>query len=212
MNRPSQRIDIQLLESGLALLPETGCSGLSVRRLVEHAKVNLGMFHYHFKNKDNFINAVLQRMYEEMFSALTTEIDPGRSPVDNLRATLTVLSGFAVRHRKLLSMLMAEAMQGEALALNFLRANLPRHIGVIARLLAQGQAAGVIVDMPVPQLLPFVLGGVGAPLIAGGAIERMGAAPPGMAENALFSPAALELRVSLALRAIVIDTAQGPRS
>lgn len=212
MNRPSQRIDLQLIESGMTLLPDTGCAGLSVRRLVEHANVNLGMFHYHFKNKDNFIRAVLQRMYEEMFAALTMEIDPARSPVDNLRATLSVLSGFAARHRKLLSMLVAEAMQGEALPIAFLRENLPRHIGVIAGLIAQGQAGGAIVDVPVPHLLPFVLGSIGGPLFAGAAIERMGAAPPGMVESALLSPQALDLRISLALRAIVIDTPEGKPS
>ena len=178
MNRPSQRIDLQLIESGMALLPDTGCAGLSVRKLVEHANVNLGMFHYHFKNKDNFIRAVLQRIYEEMFAALTVEIDPARGPVDNLRAALTVLTAFGYRHRKLLSALVSEAMGGEALPAAFLRENLPRHIAVVARLLAEGQAAGSIVPAPLPHLLPFILGGVGGPLFAGGAIERLGAAPP----------------------------------
>ena len=50
MARPSQNVDQRLLEAGLALLPQTGCAGLSVRRLADHAGVNLGMFHYHFKN------------------------------------------------------------------------------------------------------------------------------------------------------------------
>lgn len=208
MNRPSQRIDIQLIESGMALLPDTGCSGLSVRRLVEHANVNLGMFHYHFKNKDNFIQIVLQRIYEEMFAALGMEIDPARSPVDKLRAAMTVLTAFGTRHRKLLSTLAAEAMQGEALSAAFLRQNLPRHIGIIARLVVEGQAAGVFVQAPLPHLLPFLLGGVGLPPILGGAIERMGAAPPGMVEH-MLSPAALELRISLALRAIVIVNPEG---
>lgn len=45
MARPSQNIDCALLDAGLALLPVTGCSGLSVRRLTEQAGVNLGMFH-----------------------------------------------------------------------------------------------------------------------------------------------------------------------
>jgi TetR/AcrR family transcriptional regulator, transcriptional repressor for nem operon len=208
MNRPSQRIDLQLIESGMALLPDTGCTGLSVRRLVEHANVNLGMFHYHFKNKDNFIREVLQRFYEEMFSALNMEIDQTHGPVDSLRAALTVLCAFGTRHRKLLSTLLAESMQGEALVSAFLRENLPRHIAIIARLLMEGQAAGVFVQAPLPHLLPFLLGGVGMPPILGGAIERMGAAPRGMVEH-MLSPAALELRINLALRAIVIVNPEG---
>ena len=85
MPRPSQNVDQRLLDAGLELLPLTGCAGLSVRRLTEHAGVNLGMFHYHFKSKDNFIRAVLQRTYEAMFSALTLEVDATATPLHNLR-------------------------------------------------------------------------------------------------------------------------------
>lgn len=208
MNRPSQRVDLQLIESGMALLPETGCTGLSVRKLVEHANVNLGMFHYHFKNKDNFIRVVLQRVYEEMFAALTVEVDPARGAVDNLRASLAVLTTFGHRHRKLLSTLVIEALGGGPLAAAFLRENLPRHIAVIAHLLTEGQAAGAIVPAPVPHLLPFIVGAIGGPLFAGGAIERVASAAPGPVEYMLLSPAARELRIELALRAIVIAPTQ----
>ena len=64
MPRPSQNVDQLLIDAGLELLPETGCAGLSVRKLTEHAGVNLGMFHYHFRNKDNFVRTLLQRTYE----------------------------------------------------------------------------------------------------------------------------------------------------
>ena len=39
MPRPSQQIDQALLASGRTLLPQTGCAGLSVRALAEHAAV-----------------------------------------------------------------------------------------------------------------------------------------------------------------------------
>jgi AcrR family transcriptional regulator len=35
----------------MALLPQTGCAGLSVRKVAERAGINLGMFHYHFKSR-----------------------------------------------------------------------------------------------------------------------------------------------------------------
>ena len=61
MPRPSQNIDEALLRSGLALLPRLGCSGLSVRRVAEHAGVNPAMFHYHFQSKAVFLRSVLQQ-------------------------------------------------------------------------------------------------------------------------------------------------------
>lgn len=208
MSRPSQKIDDQLIAAGIALLPETGCAGLSVRKLVEHAGVNLGMFHYHFKNKDNFIRVVLQRLYEGMFSELQLQAAAGPDPIDSLRAAVTVLAGFAREHRAMLVMLVSEAMQGEPLSQQFLRENLPRHIGVIAALLARGQAEGRIVDVPVPQLLPFMLGAIAVPVLVGGAVERHGALPPAvaaMAQAALLSPQALSVRIALALRAITVS-------
>jgi AcrR family transcriptional regulator len=208
MSRPSQNIDDQLIASGMALLPDTGCAGLSVRKLVEHAGVNLGMFHYHFKNKDNFIRVVLQRLYEGMFADLQLQAEAGPDPIDSLRAAIAVLAGFAHQQRAMLLMLVSEAMQGEPLSQQFLRANLPRHLGVIARLVMRGQAAGRIVDVPVPQLLPFMIGAIVGPVIAGGAIERQAALPPEMAllaQAVLLSEPALALRIDLALRAITVS-------
>ncbi|UUZ56533.1 hypothetical protein LP419_16105 [Massilia sp. H-1] len=59
--------------------------------------VNLGMFHYHFKNKDNFIRAVLQRLYEAMFADLQLQADAGADALSGLRAAFTVLGGFRAR-------------------------------------------------------------------------------------------------------------------
>jgi TetR/AcrR family transcriptional regulator, transcriptional repressor for nem operon len=205
MSRPSQQIDELLIASGIALLPETGCAALSVRKLTEHAGVNLGMFHYHFKNKDNFIRAVLQRMYEGMFADLELHTHAGTNPIASLRAAVTVLGRFARTHRKLLLMLASEAMRGEQLPLQFLRENLPRHVAVLARLLGEGQADGSIVPIPIPMLLPFMAGGIMGPLLAGGAVERNGVLPAelaALADMALLSEQALAQRIELVLRAI----------
>lgn len=203
MNRPSRQIDERLIEAGMALLPETGCAGLSVRQLTERAGVNLGMFHYHFRNKDNFIRIVLQRLYEEMFGALQLRIAPDAPALENLRGALRVLGGFALRHRALLVTLVAEAMRGEPLPAAFLRENLPRHVGVLAQLALQGQAEGAVAPLPVAQLLPFLFGSVAGPLLAGAAAERHGA--PQLVLQSLTTEAALFERIDLALRAITVE-------
>ncbi|MES2015191.1 MAG: TetR/AcrR family transcriptional regulator [Pseudomonadota bacterium] len=207
MNRPSKNIDDLLIAAAIVLLPDTGCAGLSVRKLVEHAGVNLGMFHYHFKNKDNFIRVVLARLYEEMFSDLQLNAEADGDVIDKLRATVTVLGGFARERRAMLMMLLSEASKGEPLSLQFLRENMPRHIAVIMRLVMRGQAEGRIVDVPVQHLLPFMIAGIAGPSFAGAAIERQAALPPefaALAHSALLSPQALAQRIELALRAIVV--------
>jgi AcrR family transcriptional regulator len=201
MVRPSQNIDQLLLDAGLALLPSTGCAGFSVRKLAQHAGVNLGMFHYHFKTKDNFIRAVLQRTYEEMFSALSLRVNPAHAPLDNLRDALGVLGQFASKNRHLLVRILADAMSGEALAADFLKANLPRHLAVIGSLIRQAQQEGSLVQAPVPQLIAFMAGSVAAPVLIGTAA---GASMAELAGRQLISPEAIAQRIDFALRGLAV--------
>ncbi len=208
MPRPSQNIDQALLDSGMALLPLHGCKGLAVRQVTEHAGVNLGMFHYHFKSKEVFIRAVLQRMYEAMFTELLLQVAAADSALDNLRAALKVLAHFTRLNSPLLSRLLADAIGGERVAVEFLQVSLPRHAQIVASLLIQAQKEGAVVAAPVPQLVAFLAGAVGAPIVLGGAAARL-AREPGKAAQAqawiaqhVMSDAAIEQRVGFAIRGI----------
>jgi AcrR family transcriptional regulator len=203
MPRPSQNVDQLLLDAGLALLPKTGCAGLSVRKLAEHAGVNLGMFHYHFKNKDTFIRAVLQRVYEEMFSALTLKVEPSRPVLDNLRAVVAALARFGREQHALLMRMAADAMAGEAAVAEFFRANLPRHVMVVAGLIGQAQREGLIVKAPAQEVVAFLFGAVGAPVLIGGAVQAH--APADMVatiQRHVLSDAAVARRIDYALRGL----------
>lgn len=211
MARPSQNVDQRLIEAGLELLPLTGCAGLSVRRLAEHAGVNLGMFHYHFKNKDTFIRAVLQHTYDVMFSALIVRVDPTQPPLINLRRALVVLARFGRTHRHLLVRIAADAMAGEALAAEFLRANLPRHVAVLVPLVQQLQRERTLVRMPPPQVIAFLAGAVGAPVIIGAAMQAVTSAAPvaALLERHVLSDAAIARRIDLALRGLAATEKKG---
>jgi AcrR family transcriptional regulator len=204
MVRPSNNLDQLLLDAGLALLPVTGCSGLSVRRLTEHAGVNLGMFHYHFKNKDNFIRAVLQRVYEEMFAELVLRVSQAHSPLENLRDALKVLAHFGRKNRLLLARIIADAIAGDRVPAQFLKTNLPRHIKVIATLVNDAQLAGSIVKDPLPELIAFLAGAVGAPILLGGALQpdMIGTEAAAAIERHVLSDQAISRRIELALRGL----------
>ncbi|MGY4830891.1 TetR/AcrR family transcriptional regulator [Sphaerotilaceae bacterium SBD11-9] len=211
MPRPSQNVDQLLLDAGLALLPQTGSAGLSVRKLTEHAGVNLGMFHYHFKNKENFIRAVLQRVYEDMFSALSLKVDAKRSPLENLRDALGMLARFGRDRRALLLRIAADAMAGEPLAAEFLRDNLPRHIAVILQLIAQAQARKLIVKAPPPTVIAFLFGAVGAPVLIGAAVQQQaGAAAVRAIDDHILSDEAIAQRIGFALRGIAVQPGATP--
>ena len=211
MARPSRNLDRALLAAGRALLPERGCAGLSVREVAEAAGVNLGMFHYHFRTREAFLRELLQSMYEEMFTQLTVKRDEAWGPVDNLRAALRFLGRFLRMNRPILARVMADALCGDAIAVDFLRRNMPRHLGHMRALVELGQKQGLLAPMPVAQALGFCAGSLAMPIVFGVAVGQTGALPPRAAralERSLLSDAAIDQRIELALAAIAAKPAR----
>ena len=202
MPRPSRNVDQLLLDAGRELLPQTGVRGLSIRQVTEHAGVNLGMFHYHFKTKDAFVRAILDQKYNDMFATLAPVPDREGSSLELLRAAINVLGQWARDNRVLFVRLLGDAFGGEEVAREFLRANMPRHIDIIVSLLKRAQKDGHLKKMPVPHAIAFVIGAVSAPIMLGTAAINGGFAPPevgAMLEEVVFTNKAISERVDMAL-------------
>jgi AcrR family transcriptional regulator len=206
--RPSRNLDRALLAAGRELFPSVGCSGLSVREVAEAASVNLGMFHYHFKSREAFLRALLQGLYEEMYSQLIDFQAPREwGPVENLRAALRFLGRFLRANRPVIARVVADALCGEPIAVAFLRDNFPRHLQVIHALIALGQKQGVIRAMPVPQAMGFCAGSLAMPILFGGAAIEVGKLDKAAAkaiETTLLSDQAIDQRIELALQALTL--------
>ena len=212
--RPSRNLDQALLAAGRELLPTRGCAGLSIREVAQAAGVNLGMFHYHFKSREAFLRALLQSMYEEMFSQLSFQAAREAGPRENLRAGMRFIGRFLRANRALLTRVMADALCGDPIALEFLRANAPRHLGFMHGLIVEGQKRGVFVRMEPAQALGFCAGSLAMPIIFGGAVVGSGALPSIVArgiEKALLDDAAIDQRIDLAIAAISAPAARTTR-
>ena len=205
MPRPSRNLDRALLAAGRSLFADRGCAALSVREVADAAGVNLGMFHYHFKSRDAFLRALMQQAYEEMFARLTLEVSVHRAASDSLRQAVRAIARWVRDNRRFLARVLADALGGQKCARDFLRDNLPRHFVVLQAIIAQGQAQGRIVDLPVPQVIGMCAGSVAMPILFGGALIDGGELPAPMAKtlaNSLLSDAAIDQRIDLALAAI----------
>jgi AcrR family transcriptional regulator len=203
--RPSRNLDRALLEAGRTLFPTRGCSGLSIREVAEAAGVNLGMFHYHFKSREAYMRALLQTMYEEMYSQLTFQADEKLGPMEALRGALRFMARFVRANRLFLARVLGDAVCGDPIATEFMRKNFPRHLGLILHLIEAAQAEGLVRTMAPPQAMGFCAGSVAMPILFGGAVadsNAMGAAGTRMISEALLSDAALDQRIELALAAI----------
>ncbi|MEO8739255.1 MAG: helix-turn-helix domain-containing protein [Casimicrobiaceae bacterium] len=203
-------MDALLLQAGRELFPEHGVHGLSVRMVAERAGVNLGMFHYHFRSKRIFVQALLQDLYDEMFAHLELAASaPG--PVDALRRALNVLGRFARDNARLLRRLMADAMAQDPLALEFLRANMPRHVGVLLGLVQSAQRAGAVRKIALPQAIAFLAGSVAAPLVIGGGLRERALLPASVAGSfmqAVATDTAIAERVDCALAGLAVPRAR----
>lgn len=207
MTRPSRNIDQVLIATARELLPETGCRGFSIRQLTDRAGVNLGMFHYHFKTREQFLSQVLHDVYQEMFATLSFQAHADRPPLENLRAALTVLGHFARDNRQLMRRLMADAMSDDATALEFFRRHFPLHLAVLAELVAAGQKAGQLQKLPRLQAITFLAGAVAMPNILAAMFTAQGGLPQEALDHLtqdVLSNAAIEQRVEMALRGLSV--------
>lgn len=177
MPRPSRNTDQTLLQSGRVLYPQYGCAGLSLRMLAEHAQVNVGMFHYHFQNKDNFLRELLSQMYEELFEQLQREASMDGTTLQRLRQALCRLGRLMREHGHWIGRVLADASQGEPVAAAFLQANGTRHLALLLGLLEQAQQEGVLTPMPATQRLTFLMGSVVAPMVIAPRAMQWGVLP-----------------------------------
>ncbi len=205
MPRPSRRLDEALLASGRILFPHTGCAGLSVRAVTEHAGTSLGMFHYHFKTKEEFLRRLLQQIYEEMYAGLGGAAASKGPAVERLRGAVLGLARFAREHRELLARVWMDALGQEPVATQFMRANAPRHIGVLLALLGEAERDGDLAPMPAMQRFATLMGAVVMPIVFAPGIAQ--AALGAVAFRRDFSPqvmsdAAIEARIGLVLGAL----------
>jgi hypothetical protein len=150
---------------------------------------------------------VLQEYYEEIFSTLQGEASSGSSPLESLRAVMLAFARIARDKRQLLLALLRDVALGEPATVDFLRANLHRHVQLMLRLIGQAQAAGEIAPLAPFNILVMLLAAMNLPsLIAQVAIRHAGLpqiAPMVEAiERQVLSDEAIVQRVDALLRGL----------
>jgi AcrR family transcriptional regulator len=203
--RPSQNIDQRLLAAGRELFPDTGCAGLAVRAVADRAGVNPGMLHYHFRSKDDFLRALLQQMYEEMFATLAGEVAQQGPAIERLRAALIAIGCFLRSNRRTVARVWTDALGGSAVAREFMQANAPRHVGLLVGLLEQAEREGALRELPPVQRLMMLLGGVALPLVFVAGLLDVAALSPALGrafDDQVMDDAAIAQRVDLLLGAL----------
>lgn len=174
MNKSGSATYRRLIQAGKDLFPEGGMSGLSVRRVCRRAKVNLGMFHYHFKAKNIFARLVIEEMYDQFIRRLRIQaVVAGRR---NFRGELVNRLAAVTRvvrdERSIPAAIITDAIRGHQPTLNFLMLNVPWRRHVIGELVSAGMRKGAFRRIP-PVIAAFCMHFTTmAPIVIFGMLER----------------------------------------
>lgn len=216
MVRPSGNTDKKLIQAAIALFPETGFTNLKVRDVAKKAGVNLGMFHYHFKNKEEFIRHILIDVYEQFFNTFQLETSTSDDPELRLRNAIRIMGKFFRENRKMIIPLINDVLFGNKEIQQFLAVNMQRHMKILLKIIKDCQKQGVIGNYPLDIILPFILGVQVAPSMIADLLEKTKISLPMELAKIIIAPKlistkAVETRLDLALKALRPEPMDGHR-
>ena len=208
MSRPSKNTDRLLIEAAKELIPEAGFKGLKIRDVARKAGVNLGMFNYHFKTKEKFIEILISEVYGEFLKGLLLSSSKGNNSLENLKNVLIEIAVFVRNHSEIVQPLFEEIVSGNKRMMDFAKANLTRHISILLDLIKKCQKEdfvrkdirpfNILINALVPAVLPSVMAKV---------IEKYYMRPffgilTGPFKAMILSDRALEQRIDMALKGV----------
>lgn len=196
----------KLLDTGLELATVKGLRGLTVRELASVADVNLGTFVYHFGNRGAFIDELVELwytpLYDELKAVAARDVYP--NAMATFEATLAALIELVGRQRGFINHLLADALAGEEAAQRFLLSLPRRHPLLLLEQVQKAQAEGSLVAGNPLQLMIFIMGSVGLPLVIAGSGRQLGWLPELAAPflSQIDSPETARQRLVWALRGL----------
>lgn len=205
MGRTPSKTDEKLIKAGVTLARKKGLSGFTVREVCAKSGVNLGMFHYYFKTKECFDQAVLKTLYRELMEEIAIEVSPDKTARENVAYILKSINAFAQKNRIMLSALVGDVFAGNKSTLAFLTSNFTEHMSVLLQELRRAQTQGevprdLLFSLAVALVAPVVL-----PQLVLGLMSRMEGSIPQHVKTLLASAAfdhTADERIQLALRGV----------
>ena len=205
MARQSSNADKKLMGEGRKLLIKKGASSLSIRELTDRAGVNLGMFNYYFKTKENFVEKILDEIYSGfIFDLSHTENTQG---IEKLRTQLLVTAKFVRDNRSLIVSLFNDVLSEEKVVQRFVRTKMRQHLIIVAKTVKQCQKDGLLIEAPLPLLMTQIVSGIGLTNLIPEFLKRLGVisafnVPLGALAKQLTSDEALGQRVTITINGI----------
>ncbi len=208
MARPSGDSEQKLIMAGCRLAAERGFSAFRVRDIAAEAGVNPGMFHYHFKTKQEFTRRVMRVIYGEFLNEFRLIADGTGTPPERLKNALLKLALFAHKNRYLLKAVLADLLTEPEKASRYLRENFVHHVPVFVGLIKECRDKGYLKDCCPLQHTVAMMIGIVIPGVMFGVIEQSGTKtfldmPVRQFGDMLFSEGGIRMRIDLLFEGIM---------
>lgn len=131
MARKSKELDKKLIKTALKMISKAGASNLPLREVAKKANVNLGMFNYYFKNKEDFINKVLHELYHPFIEDLNNSYTSN----EGLELILFKMTKFSQDNKKLILTIIKDILSEDASTLRFVKKNFSIHFEILSKAL-----------------------------------------------------------------------------
>lgn len=166
MTRPSANLDKKMLDAGLKIIVKEGSKGLTARNICKKANVNLGMFNYWFKSKENYISILYNNMQAKMESFINIKAVEGENSIERLKYVLLKLTQFSEKHLLITRALLLDGMMDREEFKNYMdKGVIPRN-DFLVDLIVEAKKDGYFrEDLAVMEILGIVLFGVTFPSI-----------------------------------------------
>lgn len=205
MARPSKHLDLKLIDLAKSYMCKGGVSSVSIRRLCKEAGVNLGMFTYLFKSRDQFV----ERIHRENFDRFLEELhdatrDQDSDPLQALRSAYLKLGEVSLRQKDLILSFIRDGMNGEPTIERIARNFVPEDVILMIELIKKCQKKGVLTaDLPPIEIFTVLSSVVLSPVLFGESIlEKFRLHLKGLSRTSVDRPHQISRRLDLVLNGL----------
>lgn len=150
MPRPNKGTDRVLIETGKKMLLKNGINGLTISAICKKARVNPGMFVYNFKSKEEYLDRVLNEIFEEYLIPLVPE--PATDSVyDNMEHVLFFIAKASAKYPALMIQVGSETLTGDKTLIHAFKEQVAKKTRGIFPLFKKAKEQGIIsrqIDLP----------------------------------------------------------------
>ncbi len=148
----------RILDAAMQVFAEVGFDGARVDEIARRANANKAAIYYHIGDKEAVYTVVLQRVFTGFVRHVIETVEAERSPEERLRAYIRTIAKNIRQHPYLPTIMMREFASGAKHLPGAIVAEMTKMIGLLAKILHDGEAQGVFVHIT-PLLVHILLVG-----------------------------------------------------